>query len=40
MAKQTKKTTKRMEELKTSSDFAQERDMIKGKLREMFALYQ
>lgn len=29
-----------MEELKTSSDFAQERDMIKGKLREMFALYQ
>lgn len=29
-----------MEELKTSSDFQQEREMIKGKLREMFSLYQ
>lgn len=28
-----------MEELKTSSDFQTERDMIKGKLKEMFNLY-
>ncbi len=28
-----------MEELKTSSDFQQERDIIKTKLREMFSLY-
>lgn len=28
-----------MEELKTSSDFEQERDIIKTKLREMFSLY-
>ena len=29
-----------MEELKTSSDFQAERDMIRNKLREMFSLYQ
>lgn len=29
-----------LEEMKSSSDFAEEREMVKGKLREMFNLYQ
>jgi hypothetical protein len=29
-----------LEEMKSSSDFTEERDMVKTKLREMFALYQ
>lgn len=29
-----------LEEMRTSSDFEKEREMIKGKLREMFSLYQ
>lgn len=29
-----------LEEMKTSSDFQEEREMVRDKLREMFSVYQ